>query len=87
MDPSSFLDKIKTLSSMISQKVEIPQSLSFRRKPESSYFNPALGGMDPGFHRGDDLRDFCETIIFDRIITLNGGDIFVKMNSNSVFSP
>jgi hypothetical protein len=28
--------------------------------PESSYFNPALGGMDPGFRRGDDPRDFLQ---------------------------
>jgi hypothetical protein len=27
---------------------------SFRRKPESSFFNPAVcAGLDPGFRRGD----------------------------------
>ena len=25
--------------------------------PESSYFNPAKGRMDPGFRRADDRRD------------------------------
>jgi hypothetical protein len=27
-------------------------------KAESSYFNPALGGMDPGFRRDDASNDF-----------------------------
>jgi hypothetical protein len=34
---------------MVSQEFKKYYFPSFRRKPESSYFHPALGGMDPGF--------------------------------------